>query len=493
MQTPLSLDTVVVDRYCILKILHQGAAGWVYLTIDQTTKGFCVLEEVCADSNAIAFLQAQFNELFAVLKLREVAHYQGTIVEFDRLYLVRDYAEGHSYRELFEQSRISSEKEVMRFLRQVLLILRSLHRREIVHQNLSFNSIVQRLDGSLMLAEFTQASFVEQEFDADLFAVAVMSIVFLTGCEPKELYDEMTQTWKWRDRTTVQPRLAQVLDRMLSPHLQHRYPSAAKVLQALFAPHRPDFASIVFTFVLIGLAAISAYRMINHLSNLQPVLEASPIAIDAASTPQEKPKETIQQRSKRLGLNSDLLNQIINDSTGTQTAEKLINQLEPFSQEARSAMGTYKRADYNTWLTKTEISDRAIELLTDAQFVSRFPDQKGKVLNPRTFGQIWYAIARDQITKIQLETLPARGTLRNGVGKVYRSQFKQGQTLKLNLKSDSITVWIFSADTTLLKSLDQSSWTGKVSRSGSYEIVIVPSTTSAAQYELSIETSSTSK
>ncbi|MER3435080.1 MAG: hypothetical protein C4288_17095 [Leptolyngbya sp. ERB_1_1] len=493
MQTPLSIDTVLLDRYSILKILHQGAAGWVYLVIDQMTKGVCVLEEVTVlDPNVLLFLQARFTELLAVLKLRQVAHYHDMIVDFERLYLVRDHIEGHSLRELLEQKHVFSEKEVLQFLKQVLLILRSLHRQKIAHQNLTFNSIIQQLDGSLMLAEFTQASFVEQEFDADLYALAVISIVLLTGCEPKELYDETTQTWRWNNRANVQPRLAQVLDQMLSPHPQHRYPSAAKVMQALFAPNQPDFASIVFTFVLIGLAAISAYRLINHLANLQPTVVTPSIAIDAASTP----KETIQQRSKRLGLSVDLLNKIINDSNGTQTPEKLLNQLETLSQEARSGMGTYKRSSYNAWLSnQTEMSDRASELLTDSQFVLRFPDQQGKVLNPRTFGQIWYAIARDQMIKIRSETLlsPVAGTLKNGIGKVYRAQFKQGQTIKLNLKSELIAVWIFSVDTTLLKNFDQSSWSGKVNRSGNYEIVIVPNTLDTAQYEMSIDASSASK
>ena len=502
MQTPLSIDSVLIDRYCVLKLLHQGAAGWVYLAIDQTTKGFCVLEEMAAiDSSVLPDLQEQFAELFTGLKFRQVVQYRGAIAEFDRLYLVRDYVEGYSYRELLERNRIFSEQEVLRFLKQILLILRSLHRREIAHQNLSLNSIIQRFDGSFMLAEFTQASFVEQEFDADLYALAVITIVLLTGCEPKELYDEMTQAWKWRNHVTVQPRFAQVLDRMLSSKLQHRYPSAAKVMQALFAPHQPDFASIVFTFVLIGLAAISAYRLINHLSGLQPALVAPSISVDAASTPKESskeevPKETLQQRSKRLGLREELLTQLSNESGGTQTVQKLLDQLEPLSQEARSGMGTYKRVNYNSWLSSlSNISDRAIETLTDAQFVARFPDQKGKVLNPRTFGQIWYAIARDQTTRIQSETLSPHisGALKNGIGKVYRSQFKQGQTIKLKLSADAVAVWIFSEDTVLLKNFDQSNWSGKVSRSGTCEVVIVPNTTTATQYDLQLDISSPPK
>ncbi|HTL89610.1 MAG TPA: hypothetical protein VL134_09430 [Leptolyngbya sp.] len=493
MQTPLPINSVLVDRYCVLKLLHQGATGWVYLSIDQMTKGVCVLEEISPiDSSAVSFLQEQFAELLTGLKSQQVAQYQGTVADFDRFYLVRDYVEGHSYRELLEQGRIFSEQEVLRFLKQILWILRSLHRREIAHHNLSLNSIIQRLDGSLMLAEFTQASFVDREFDVDLHTVAVIAIVLLTGCEPKELYDEMTQAWKWRDRIVVQPRLAQVLDRMLSRNPKYHYSSAPKVLQALFAPHQPDFAAIVFTFVLIALAAISAYRLINHLSNLQPALVTPSTAVDAAPTP----KETIQPRSQRLKRQDQLLSQLLSQISkeSGQPLEKLLDQLEPLSQESRSGMGTYKRTNYNAWLSKSDISDRAISILTDAQFVARFPDQKGNVLNPRTFGQIWYAIARDQTTQIQSETFSssANGTLNNGVGKVYRSQFKQGQTLKLKRSGDAIAVWIFSGDSMLLKNFTQSNWSGKVSRSGTYEIVIVPNTTQTAQYDLQL-TSSTSR
>ncbi|MBE9013921.1 hypothetical protein IQ250_27405, partial [Pseudanabaenaceae cyanobacterium LEGE 13415] len=306
--------------------------------------------------------------------------------------------------------------------------------------------------------------------------------------EPKKLYDETTQIWKWHNHAEVQPRLKQVLDRMLSPHPQQRYPTAAKVLQALFAP--PDFASIVFTFVLIGLAAISAYRLINHLSDLQPAIVTPSTAVDAAPTP--KPRETAQQRSKRLGLRDDALRLLLNGSN--RTIDQLLYQLEPLTQEARSGIGTYKRVNYDAWLSTAKVSQKAIELLTDAQFVLRFPEQKGKVLNPRTSGQIWYAIARDQITKTQPETLSslASGTLKNGVGKVYRASLKQGQTIKLNLKSDSTSVWIFSADTTLLKNFSQSDWTGKVTRSSNYEIVIVPNTIGAADYQMSIDVSSVS-
>lgn len=478
MRTPLPVESVLVDRYSVLKLLYQGTAGWVYLAIDQITNKLYVLEETTTNLDE---LQA----LLAELELRQVAQYEDAIEHSDQVYLVRNYIEGHSYRELLEQQRIFSEAEVLRFLKQVLLILRSLHHRKIAHQNLSLNSIVQRSDGSLILTEFTQASFAET-FDSDLYQLAVIAIVLLTGCDPKALFNEATQQWEWHDWETVNPRIAQVLDRMLSPNPEERYPTATKALKALFAPNQRDIASIVFTFVLIGLAAISAYRLINHLSDLQPAIVTPPIAIDVASTP----PETIAQRSKRLKVSQELLTQLLEETS--HTPEALLKQLELLSQQARSGMGTYKRVNYDAWQAKraSNLSDRAIEILADAQFVALFPDQKGKILNPKTFGQVWYAIAFDQIKQAE-PAAQLSGTLKHGIGKVYRSQFKQGQPVKLSLKApaNQIAIWMFSEGTSLIKNFSQSNWSGKIPKSGTYEMIVAPTTTSTVQYSLQIDTS----
>jgi serine/threonine-protein kinase len=478
MRTPLSIESVLADRYSILKLLYLGTVGWVYLAIDQTTNKFYVLEETATDLN-------ELQVLFTKLNLRYFAQYQDAIVEFDRVYLIRNYIEGHSYRELLEQQRIFSEAEVMRFLKQVLLILRSLHRLKIAHHSISLNSIIQREDGSLILTEFTQTRFAET-FDTDLYYLAVIAIVLLTGCEPKDLYNEATGQWEWQDWESINPRIVKVLDRMLSD--QQRYSSAAEVMQALFAPDQKDTASIVFTFVLIGLAAISAYRLINHLSNLQPELATPPIAINAELTP----PETIAQRSKRLKVSQQLLSQLTEETS--QSSEAILKQLELLSQEARSGMGTYKRVNYDAWQSKrsSNISDRAIETLTDAQFVALFPDQQGKILNPRTFGQVWYAIALDQIKQAKAELILSQvsGTLKQGAGRIYRSQFKQGQTVKLSLNASAgrIAIWMFSAETSLIKNSNQSTWSGKIQRSGVYELIVAPTSTTPVQYELQIDT-----
>ncbi|MCU0548318.1 MAG: protein kinase [Leptolyngbya sp. Prado105] len=473
MRTPLPPDSVIADRYAVLRALYFGTAGWVYFAIDQTTKKPYVLEATLAESN-------EFQELLASIKVRHIAKYEGAIEHSGQVYLVREHFAGRSYAELLEQKKRFSEAEVMQFLKQVLSILRSLHRREIAHQSVSLNSIVQREDGTVTLTEFTQASFSER-FDIDLYNLAVMTLALLTGCTLEELYNQGTQRWEWHDRVTVNPRLARVLDRMLSHH--QNYPTATAAMQALFAR---DLTSVIFTFTLTGLASLFALRLVNTLSNPQPAIVAPSISVDAAA-----PRETYPQRLNRLKVPQQLVSLLAEEAS--QSAESVLKLLERLSQEARRGMGTYKRVNYDSWLNQrnSNLSRRAIETLTDAQFVALFPDHKGKILNPRTFGQVWYAIAFDQIKQAKPETFSSSisGTLTNGVGKVYRSRFKQGQTvqLSLNAPANQIALWIFSSEATLLKDFQQANWTGKIQQTGFYEIVIAPTTLTEVNYELELE------
>jgi hypothetical protein len=468
MQTSLSPESIVADRFSVLRTLYLGAAGWVYFAMDQATKKPYILEQTLAESN-------DFQELLASLKVRHVAKYESAIEHSGQVYLVREHFAGRSYLELLEQKKQFSEAEVLQFLKQVLSILRSLHRRGIAHQGISLNSILQREDGALMLTEFTQAGFSET-FEIDLYNLAGIAIVLLTGSTPNDLYDEATQKWKWRDRVTVNPRLARVLDRMLS---HQNYPNAGVAMKALFAR---DFTSVIFTFILIGLASLFAFRLVNNISNPQTAIVSPSISVDAAS-----PRETYPQRLKRLKVPQQLVSLLVEEAS--QSPEGILKQLERLSQEARTGMGTYKRMNYDSWLPKrnSNISGRAIETLTDAQFVALFPEQKGKILNPRTFGQVWYAIAFDQIKQAKSEELASSGVLKNGAGKVFRVQFKQGQTVTLSTSANQTAIWIFSEDVTLLKDFQQSNWSGKIQRTGTYEIVIAPTSTDKIDYILKIE------
>ncbi|UBF28975.1 protein kinase [Kovacikia minuta CCNUW1] len=84
-----------------------------------------------------------------------------------------------------------------------------------------------------------------------------------------------------------------------------------------------------------------------------------------------------------------------------ETANNVIDKLESLSPESRKKIGTYQRSDYDQWLTALGEADAknspTLDALADGRFFKWFPNQKGKPINPRTTGQVWYAIAADQL------------------------------------------------------------------------------------------------
>jgi hypothetical protein len=63
----------------------------------------------------------------------------------------------------------------------------------------------------------------------------VTAIVLLTGREPANLFDQTRSTWNWQQWVRIDPKFAQVLQRMLSQVPRERYQTASEVLQALSA------------------------------------------------------------------------------------------------------------------------------------------------------------------------------------------------------------------------------------------------------------------
>ncbi len=90
-------------------------------------------------------------------------------------------------------------------------------------------------------------------------------------------------------------------------------------------------------------------------------------------------------------------------------AEDLLNKLEQanLSPAARRKLGKYTAQNYETWRRQArsgQFGNYTIDQLnkdTNEKFDRLFPDQQRGKLNQQTFGQIWYAIADDQVSKVE--------------------------------------------------------------------------------------------
>ncbi|MCW5316054.1 protein kinase [Nostoc sp. KVJ3] len=93
----------------------------------------------------------------------------------------------------------------------------------------------------------------------------------------------------------------------------------------------------------------------------------------------------------------------------SEIADDLLNKIEQadLSTGSRQKLGKYSQKDYDTWRRQArsgQLGNYTIEQLnkdTNEKFDRLFPGQERGKLNQKTFGQIWYAIAADGVSKVQ--------------------------------------------------------------------------------------------
>jgi len=274
-------------RYKVLSELGQGGFGRTYLAQDSNRFNEpCVLKEFAPQVEGEAALQ-KAEELFAreagtlyqlqhpqIPRFRELfrAEWQGR----DRLFLVQDYVEGQTYQEISQtrqqQGQSFSEAEVTELLLQLLPVLDYIHTAGVIHRDISpDNLMLRQTDGLPVLIDYggvkqvaARVASISQRVAApvvqpgaitrlgkagyapaeqldhgevhphsDLYALAVTSLVLLTGQEPQILFTSKGDRTRWQRSLHLSPTLTNALTKMLDPYPGRRYQSAPEVMQAL--------------------------------------------------------------------------------------------------------------------------------------------------------------------------------------------------------------------------------------------------------------------
>jgi serine/threonine protein kinase len=275
MQAPLPPGVTLQNRYRIVQLLGQGGFGRTYLAEDQGRfQERCALKEFVPQQGEDHF-SSKATELFQreAAILYQIQHPQipqfRAIFEVEqRLFLVQDYVDGVTYRDLLGQRRAQNnpfnESEIRQFLQQILPVLAHIHAKGIIHRDISPDNIMLRngdrlpvlIDFGVVKEVVTRIQMPETTVPAttvgkigyapseqiqsgraypssDLYALAVTAVVLLTGQEPQSLFDDVNLSWHWQQYATVSPGLAQVLDKALSYRPGDRFQSVSEMAQAL--------------------------------------------------------------------------------------------------------------------------------------------------------------------------------------------------------------------------------------------------------------------
>ncbi|BAY75902.1 serine/threonine protein kinase [Nostoc linckia NIES-25] len=274
---PLLLD----GRYVTVKLLGRGGFGAAFLARDRRIPGMrqCVVKQFQPAGNLtstqlqqaqlmfereaevlaqIGNEHEQIPDLFAFFPVIVNSLQSGQQDQF--FYLVQEYIDGQNLEEELTQQGQFSEQKVLEVLQEILKILKFVHERGIIHRDIKPSNIMRRRDGKLFLLDFGAVKQVAnvasgaasstgiysmgfappeqmtggQVFPStDLYALAVTVITLLTDKEATQLFDAYSNQWKWRGQVNLNPRLSNVLDKMLLPAANQRFQSAQEVLDAL--------------------------------------------------------------------------------------------------------------------------------------------------------------------------------------------------------------------------------------------------------------------
>ncbi len=635
-------DQLLAERYRVLQELGQGGFGRTYLAEDLNRFGErCVLKEFAPQVQGDAALQ-KAQELFEreagvlyqlkhpqIPRFRELfraALKDDPTADQERLFLVQDYVEGSTYRQLLEarilapeaQPPYFSEAEIRLLFEQILPVLRYIHGAGVIHRDLSPDNLILRSSDQLpVLIDFGGvkqiAAAATQKYthsaetlmhtklgkqgyapleqmqqghvspQSDLYALAAMALALMTGNRPLELIAPTGQSQPWQQQISLSPDLTTIITRMLSPQPASRFASAEDVLLALVPqethriavhpPHTPLLNStaaypdtqalnadpppiaapkrrFVWPLLLLPLLLLPAAAYLWRASWL-PLLPTILTADDAAgsnagspsppvtdASPISTPLSPLERRAQEANLDYGFLIQLTDasfaqrhpkqagralsdspeDAKWRQKWADLADQWlavlpQTLSQESRQKLGRYSEADRNQWkqaINQLYVGSRSLYDLGDAQFLRDFPDWRDSLRDKdfltQPIGQVWQAIATDQIQALQtgeaLEKIEfaagafsqqKQGTLAAGEGRVYTANLAAGQILRLNLqspaKSSLLSIYLPRPTAelpVLLEDSTETTWVGKLPQSGYYEVVIVNQADQPIQYQLTL-------
>ncbi|MGD1865757.1 MAG: protein kinase [Phormidesmis sp.] len=259
--TALRLD----ERYRLMSLLGQGGFGRTFLaeTVDTGADNRrvapmparqCVIKQInkSALANASGF-RAEADRLRKLGEHPQIPRLFDAFENDSGQFLVQEFAPGENLQKQVADKGPWDEGEVRSLLKSLVAILQYVHSFQIIHRDIKPENIVSQPGGSPVLVDFGSAKWVRQTpaktvigsagyaspeqsmgqatFASDIYSLGLTCLYLLTGVHPFGLYSAAEDRWVWQDylASPIDPKLAQVLDKMVARSLQQRYESMDQV------------------------------------------------------------------------------------------------------------------------------------------------------------------------------------------------------------------------------------------------------------------------
>ena len=205
-------------RYRVCRSLGQGGFGITYLAEDELLGQKIVIKEyfpVCfarrAEDGSIRIMEetdrAAFTEgrnrflreariLTSLLDVPGVVKAWNYFRENQTAYLVMEYVQGISLRSWLEQNgEVPSFDEALEMLRPVVLALANIHKKGLLHRDITPDNLMVGANGTVKLLDFGSARSYLREKDSEM----TQTVLLKSGYAPPEQYDGKSVQGPWTD------------------------------------------------------------------------------------------------------------------------------------------------------------------------------------------------------------------------------------------------------------------------------------------------------
>ena len=447
MDLPATIDQLIAGRYRLERQLSRSEQSQLWRAADQFAGDApVVLRAIPAEQEQ---LQAAFRSLWP--RLQGVLHPQvprfGEPLEQDgTLWLPREWQEGSSYADLLqgrqERQLVFGVGEVLLLLRQLLPALAVLHSQGLCHGDLSPANLLRRdRDGLPVLLDFGPGGVTpgyappergrgaEPEAWMDLYSLAAVALVLLSGEQPAQLLDPATLQWRWPLALDGLPGLRDAIERMLSDDPDQRFASASAALQALQQVPMPESTGPVpradRTVVLVPPARAAVRPELPAVGSAHPAPVAEP---PLPRSRQELKEEAAEGRlwpvvialvvSAVLGTGLGWLllsrGRLAGPSTGPSV--QLPSSLPPAEVNQRQQLLNRLRA--------LQIDRGWFLRLVDASLLAQYPERGGRLpsdsLDDAPLRKVWNQLAEEWLSRVEQLPLELRTRLGRFTGGDWR-------------------------------------------------------------------------
>jgi serine/threonine-protein kinase len=259
MTVVFGLGSLLKNRYLTRQVIAAHPVKKIYLVEDRLQSGELLIlwEFNCKNTIPIDQLTAQLEQLKQIshAQIRQLKDYW--FEEDERLFIIQSYLEGSSYQQIFA-NYTTSARDIQELFAGILPVLSYLHDQALYNHRITPDNLWRQPETNMpIMANLGITSDIESqligdrlplplneqldtlpikfasEIDQDLYALAVTAILLLTKQDIPTLFDWNTQTWQWQQWRSIDPNLATILDRMLSPQIATRFKDANAICDLL--------------------------------------------------------------------------------------------------------------------------------------------------------------------------------------------------------------------------------------------------------------------